>query len=94
MLVAGCGGTGQSTNPTSCVDQASDLACALFTEKISNPACLPVTGRAIYVRFGTLDLAILGTTQSYIGDLDLTVKFSSASGRISGTLHNFDGLIG
>jgi hypothetical protein len=46
------------------------------------------------VKFGTLDLAIRGMTQSYIGDLDLTVKFSSASGRISGTLHNFDGLIG
>ena len=80
MLVAGCGGTGQSTNPTSCVDQTSDLAYALLTEKISNLARLPVTRRAIYVRFGTLDLAIRGMTQSYIGDLDLTVKFSSVSG--------------
>ena len=46
------------------------------------------------MRFGTLDLAIRGTTQSYIGDLDLTVEFSSASDRISGNLHIFDGLIG
>ena len=94
VLVAGCGGTGQSTNPTWRVDRASDLAAALFTENISDPARLPVTGRAIYAGFGTLDLAIRGTTQSYIGDLNLSVEFSGTAEPISGTLHHFDGLTG
>ncbi len=94
LLAVGCGGTGQSTNPTSRADQAADLAAALLTENISDPALLPVTGRAVYAGFGTLDLAIGGTMQSYIGDLDLTVEFSGTGDPISGTLHSFDGLSG
>ena len=94
LLAVGCGGTGQSTNPTSRADQAADLAAALLTENISDPALLPLTGRAVYAGFATLDLAIGGTMQSYIGDLDLTVEFSGTGDPISGTLHSFDGLSG
>lgn len=94
VLVVGCGSTGQGTDAMSRADQAADLADALIAENKSDPTLLPVAGQATYAGFGTLDLAIGGTTQSYIGDLDLTVEFSSASDQISGTLQHFDGLTG
>lgn len=93
-VAAGCSSSGGNIDVTSRADQAADLADALIAENISDPTLLPVTGQAIYAGFGTLDLAIGGTTQSYIGDLDLTVGFSSTSDQILGTLQHFDGLTG
>lgn len=94
MLIVGCGGKGSGADQASRADQAVDLADAVQGENKSDPARLPVTGRAIYAGFGTLDLAIRGTTQSYIGDLNLSVEFSDTAEPISGTLHHFDGLTG
>ena len=94
MLIVSCRGMGSGTDQASRADQAADLVDALLGENISDPALLPLTGRAVYAGFATLELAIAGTIQSYIGDLDLTVEFSGTGDPISGALHSFDGLSG
>ncbi|MCO4848279.1 MAG: hypothetical protein KC448_09950 [Yoonia sp.] len=90
----GCGAPGQGTDPASRADQAADLEVELQNENYSDPAGLPVSGRGIYKGFATLDLPIGGTTQSYTGDLDLTVEFGGSKDQVSGALQGFDDLAG
>lgn len=63
-VAVGCSSSSGNINAMSRADQAADLADALIAENKSDPTLLPVTGQATYAGFGTLDLAIGGTTQS------------------------------
>ena len=91
--LAGCSG-GRGADGLSRADQAAALAAALAEENISAPSTLPTGGTATYAGFMTLGLPIGGTTQDFVGDLDVIVDFAANNSQLSGSVSNFDGVSG
>ena len=94
VVLAGCGGRADVTDPVSRADQATALSDYWSGQNMSDPAQLPRGGSVKFVGLTTLGLPIGDTGGSYTGDLALTVRFGSRTNPVSGSIANLGNLDG